>query len=92
MEKDIIPCADPVELSEDELDVVAGGVGRNSVHTVAAGETISMIARKYGVSSMRLANANRDTIIRTAQQHGIHRSSLEEYSTYLYAGEQLDIP
>lgn len=92
MERDKMTRAGPEELSEEDMESVTGGTGGTGIHTVAPGETISMIAKKYGVSSMRIAKANSDTIIRTAQQHGIHRGSLEEYSTYLFAGEQLTIP
>ena len=87
-----LPRAGPQELSDDALESVAGGTGSCIVHTVTHGETISMIARQYGVSARLIAQANEAAIVRTAKQHGIQRETIEEYSAYLYEGEQLLIP
>ncbi len=84
------------ELSDENMEKVLGGAAGDEggilTHTVVGKETISSISRQYHVSSIVIAEANRDVIISTAQRHGVVRSSLQEYSAFLYPGEELVIP
>ncbi len=62
------------------------------IYVVVKGDMLERIARRYGLTTMELAEPNRVTIFRNAHAHGIRSNALLKCADYIYPGEVLIIP
>ena len=83
------------EIRLDELEQATGGMGGSAnfvTHIVAAGDTLSAIAKRYNTSVEKIFMQNREKIIREANAHGFRNMSDVEYSNHIFPGTKLIIP
>ena len=63
-----------------------------NTYTVQSGDSLHIIAEKYGVTTKELAIMNQTVIIETAKAHGYEFDDVIEYAKYLFVGEELVVP
>lgn len=78
------------ELNEKELDNVAGGVDACVVpntYVVKAGDMLSTIAPKFGLTWKKLYQLNKELIDKDAKAHGVKAN----FENYIYPGQVLKV-
>ena len=63
-----------------------------NTYTVQSGDSLHIIAEKYGITTKELAIMNQTVIIETAKAHGYEFDDVIEYAKYLFVGEELVVP
>lgn len=59
----------------------------SNIYVVQSGDTLSSIAKKYNTTWQSLYEKNKETIVSTAQAHGIR----DKYYNYIYPGQKLSV-
>ena len=84
------PTSTPTK-TDPKLPVPKGKPTKSTTYTVKAGDTLSGIAAKMGISNWRtILNSNKSTVVKTAESHG-KTASVASSGNWIYPGERLVI-
>lgn len=64
----------------------------DNTYIVVKGDMLERIAKRYGLTTLELAEPNRDTIFEYAHRYGVRVHTLLRCSDFIYPGEVLIIP